>query len=100
MVYDFSRIQLEQEMQKISELQIGLRGNSKQDCKSFLEELSDDVGIKILEESNNYYLFSVRPEDMDSYRDKLLLNLTGKSFKLELLKKEDLTLEQFFINRI
>lgn len=100
LVYDFSRTQLEQEMQKISELQIGLRGNSKQDCKSFLEGLSDGVGIKTLEENNNYYLFSVRPENMDSYRDKLLLNLNGKSFKLELLKKEDLTLEQFFINRI
>ena len=65
-----------------------------------MEGLNDGVVIKILEENNNYYLFSVRPENMDSYRDKLLLNLTGKSFKLELLKKEDLTLEQFFINRI
>lgn len=100
LVYDYSRAQLEKEMQKISELQIGLRGSSKEECKSFLEKILEGVIVKVLEENNDYYLFSVRPENMDSYRDKLLISLTGKNFKLELLKKEDLTLEQFFIDRI
>ena len=100
LVYDCSRVDLEKEMQKISELQIGLRGNSKEECKSFLENIIQNVEVKLLEENKDYYLFGVRPENLDSYRDKLLFNLTGKGFKLELLKKEDITLEQFFIDRI
>ncbi|MBK8398036.1 MAG: ABC transporter ATP-binding protein [Leptospiraceae bacterium] len=100
LVYDYSRVDLEKEMQKISELQIGLRGNSKEECKSFLENIIQNVEVKLLEENKDYYLFGVRPENLDSYRDKLLFNLTGKGFKLELLKKEDITLEQFFIDRI
>ena len=56
--------------------------------------------MKLLEENNDYYLFSARPSNMDLYREKLLFSLNGKDFKLELLKKEDLTLEQFFIDSI
>jgi ABC-2 type transport system ATP-binding protein len=100
LVYDYSRAQLEAEMQKISELHIGLRSSSKLACQSFLENISKEVEVKLLEENKDYYLFSVKPSDIDSYRDQLLLGLHTKDFKLELLKKEDLTLEQFFINRI
>ncbi len=100
LVYDYSRAQLEAEMQKISELHIGMRSSSKIACQSFLENISKEVEVKLLEENKDYYLFSVKPSDIDSYRDQLLLGLHTKDFKLELLKKEDLTLEQFFINRI
>lgn len=100
LIYDYSRVQLESEMHKISELQIGFRGTSKDACKDFLENLVEGVDVKLMEENNGYYLFSARPLNMDFYRDKMLFNLPTKDFKLELLKKEDLTLEQFFINRI
>ena len=100
LVYDYSRTQLENEMQKISELHIGLRSSSKIACQTFLENISKETIVKIIEENKDYYLFSVKPTDIDSYRDQLLLGLHTKDFKLELLKKEDLTLEQFFIDRI
>ncbi len=57
LVYDYSRVDLEKEMQKISELQIGLRGNSKEECKSFLENIIQNVEVKLLEENKDYYLF-------------------------------------------
>jgi ABC-2 type transport system ATP-binding protein len=100
LVYDYSRAQLEEEMQKLSVLQIGLRSTSKLACQAFLEDISTESEVKLVEETNDYYLFSVKPKNIDSYRQQLLLGLHTKDFQLELLKKEDLTLEQFFINRI
>ncbi len=100
LVYDYSRSQLEVEMHKLSELHIGLRSTSKLACQAFLESISSESELNLLEETNDYYLFSVKPNNIDSYRQQLLLGLHTKDFQLELLKKEDLTLEQFFINRI
>lgn len=100
LVYDYSKEQLEAEMRKISELHVGLRSSSKLACQTFLESIDPNAEVKILEGDNDYYLFSIKPHDIQIYRDQMLLGLHTKDFKLELLKKEDLTLEQFFIDSI
>lgn len=100
LVYDYSREQLEKEMSKISVLHVGLRSSSRLACQAFLENIDTSAEVKLLEGDNDYYLFYIKPKDIHIYRDQMLLGLHTKDFKLELLKKEDLTLEQFFIDSI
>ncbi len=99
-IYNYSKPEFEIEIKKISELQIGLSGKPLHDCENFLKQLSSESTVKNSSSENGIHIFSIKTENQDFFKQKLLSGLQNSGIGLELLNRNDLTLEQFFVNRI
>jgi hypothetical protein len=65
-----------------------------------LRHLSSESIVKNSSSENGIHIFSIKTENQDFFKQKLLSSLQNSGIALELLNRNDLTLEQFFVNRI
>lgn len=101
LILDLTKEKLEEQLHKISTLEIGLKGGSKSETEKFLKLIEQNLEVKFLEEEAGTFIYSVKSPDPQSYRDKLISKLAAeKTFKLEVLKRQEITLEQFFMDKV
>ena len=99
-LYNYTKKSFEEEVDKISDLEIGLSGKSKDELEQFLKSIDSDSVIDLKTEESSFSLFRVQTQNQNLFKSNLLLNLNKEKISLELLKKDELTLEEFFVKRV
>ncbi|PJZ54457.1 ABC transporter ATP-binding protein [Leptospira adleri] len=101
MVYQRDRKQLEEEMEKLSGLEVTLSGTDPESGKKYLSTLPGVISDKtqaIGEDSKgNTFLVSTSTEK--EFKDKLFASASS-SPRLEYIRKQEVTLEQIFMNQV
>lgn len=98
--------ELEEEMDRVSGLEITLSSESSSDEKSqeeisrFLEGLTQTGDrVAFLEKGRMGYNFSVNAGDEKDFKQKLFAGIPSAGLSLEYLKKQEASLEEVFMNR-
>jgi ABC-2 type transport system ATP-binding protein len=99
-LYNYTKKSFEEEVDKLSDLEIGLSGKSKDELEQFLKSIDSDSVIDLKSEETSYFLFRVKTKNQNQFKSNLLLGLNKEQISLELLKKDELTLEEFFVKRV
>lgn len=96
----YSLKELEDEMEKLSGLEITLSGQSQLHIESYLKSIiSSQDKVKFLEADANSATFLVNVTDEKSFKQKVFSDLTNQNLSLEYLKKQEISLEEIFMNR-
>jgi len=100
--YDYNRSELEKEMNRISNLEVQLSGGNLDTEKVFLESIALGMdGIMIQSSGEGAFLISTpSPEARDGFRKTLLNKISDSSFQLELLRRQEVSLEQIFMEKV
>jgi ABC-2 type transport system ATP-binding protein len=92
--------QLEDEMEKISGLVITLRGEDRKKIETYLQSILPESGTcNFIEEGRNGFSFNIQVEDERTWKQKLIETIREKNLSLEYLKKQEVSLEEIFMNR-
>jgi len=96
----YSLIELEEEMEKLSGLEITLSGKTKSEIESYLKSILDpESKIAFLEEDRNGCTYLLNVLDEKSFKQKIFSSLASQNLNLEYLKKQEISLEAIFMNR-
>jgi len=96
----YSLVELEEEMEKLSGLEITLSGKSKDEIESYLKShLNSESKIEFQEEDRNGCTFLINVIDEKDFKKKIFASLTSQNLTLEYLKKQEISLEEIFMNR-
>lgn len=96
----YSLIELEEEMEKLSGLEITLSGKTKSEIESYLKSILDpESKIAFLEEDRNGCTYLLNVLDEKSFKQKIFSSLAYHNLNLEYLKKQEISLEEIFMNR-
>jgi ABC-2 type transport system ATP-binding protein len=96
----YSLIELEEEMEKLSGLEITLSGKTKSEIESYLKSILDpESKIAFLEEDRNGCTYLLNVLDEKSFKQKIFSSLASQNLNLEYLKKQEISLEEIFMNR-
>jgi len=96
----YSLLELEDEMEKLSGLEITLSGKSKEDIESYLKSnLDSESKIEFQEEDRNGCTFLINVMNEKDFKKKIFSSLASQNLTLEYLKKQEISLEEIFMNR-
>jgi len=96
----YSLIELEEEMEKLSGLEITLSGKTKSEIETYLKSILDpESKIAFLEEDRNGCTYLLNVLDEKSFKQKIFSSLASQNLNLEYLKKQEISLEEIFMNR-
>jgi ABC-2 type transport system ATP-binding protein len=96
----YSLLELEEEMEKLSGLEITLSGKPKNEIESYLKSLLDSESkIEFQEEDRNGCTFLINVIDEKDFKRKIFASLSSQNLNLEYLKKQEISLEEIFMNR-
>ncbi|WCL50035.1 ABC transporter ATP-binding protein [Leptospira sp. GIMC2001] len=92
--------ELEAEMEKISGLEITLSGKSQNEIENYLSSTIGSSGkLKFIEQDRNGYCFLVNVDDEKKFKENVFETIKGNNLSMEYLKKQDVSLEEIFMNR-
>lgn len=102
MVYQRDRKQLEEEMEKVSGLEVTL---SETDVASGKKYLSSFPGVNVdkiqfIGEDSRGSTFLVSTSTEREFKEKLFASASSSSPRLEYIRKQEVTLEQIFMNQV
>lgn len=93
--------QLEEEMAKVAGWEIGLSGKSKDELENFLRsQLAADDSLQYIGVQNEETLFLIKARDPKSFKEKLFTSAIASGIQIESLKKQEVSLEQIFMENI
>jgi ABC-2 type transport system ATP-binding protein len=96
----YSLMELEEEMEKLSGLEITLSGQTREKIEAYLNSiLTSQDQLKFLENDKYGTTFLVNVGDEKSFKQKVFSDLTNQNLSLEYLKKQEISLEEIFMNR-
>lgn len=101
MVYQRDRKQLEEEMEKLSGLEVTLSGADAESGKKYLSSLPGVNAEKIqpIGEDSRGNTFLVSTSAEREFKEKLFASASS-SPRLEYIRKQEVTLEQIFMNQV
>ncbi len=99
-LHNYTKKNFEQELKNLSELEISLSGKPKEISENFLKSIDASAKIEFISESGDKFLFQIKTEDQKKFKDKFLGSILSSGLELESIQRKDLTLEQFFVNRM
>ncbi|AOP35649.1 ABC transporter ATP-binding protein [Leptospira tipperaryensis] len=101
MVYQRDRKQLEEEMEKLSGLEVTLSGTDPESGKKYLSSLPGVIADKTqaLGEDAKGNTFLVSTSTEKEFKEKLFASASS-SPRLEYIRKQEVTLEQIFMNQV
>ncbi|MDX1959746.1 MAG: ABC transporter ATP-binding protein [Leptospiraceae bacterium] len=102
LLYNYSRVELDKELTKYSNLEISIKGKTKEDTIQFLKQIDPNVEIINIEEEllSLALHFTLKPSDQDSFRETLYSTVKQNGLVLQYFKNQDLTLEQIFLTTL
>lgn len=99
-LHNYTKKNFEQELKNLSELEISLSGKSKEISENFLKGIDGSAKIEFISGTEEKFLFQIKTDDQKKFKDKFLGSILSSGMELESIQRKDLTLEQFFVNRI
>ncbi|MCG9874777.1 MAG: ABC transporter ATP-binding protein [Leptospiraceae bacterium] len=96
----YSLNELEEEMEKLSGLEITLSGKTKSEIETYLKSILDpESKLAFQEEDRNGCTYLLNVHDEKSFKQKIFASLASQNLNLEYLKKQEISLEEIFMNR-
>jgi ABC-2 type transport system ATP-binding protein len=97
--FNYNKEELDRELQKLAFLEVNFTGKTKDEMKNFLISLDKECKIHSEEEEMDGFTFIIQSKHEIEYRDKLIQEFKKHGLTLQYLKKQEVTLEQIFIDR-
>ncbi|GBF50276.1 ABC transporter ATP-binding protein [Leptospira ryugenii] len=99
---ELSFSKLDEEMKRLAGLEIGLFGRPKEELESFLRSIlgSDSSSLSYQSGGKEEHLFVVQTNDLVSFKERLFKNALEQSIQIESIRKQEVSLEQIFLEKI
>ncbi|EQA45125.1 ABC transporter, ATP-binding protein [Leptospira broomii serovar Hurstbridge str. 5399] len=101
-VYQCDRSELEKEMENLSGLEVTLSGKPKAEIEAYLTGISNKVGatIRFVGEEPQGITFLVNTGSERKFKEELYFGINSSGILPEYIRKQDVTLEQIFMNKV
>ncbi|MCZ8342321.1 MAG: ABC transporter ATP-binding protein [Leptospira sp.] len=97
---ELSLNKLEEEMNRLAGWEVGLSGKSTSELKNFLLQLNSNMNVSELSSTAEEASFLVKTPDVKQFKESLFTNAISSGIQIESLKKQDVSLEQIFMEKI
>ncbi|MDF3819506.1 ABC transporter ATP-binding protein [Leptospira sp. 96542] len=99
---ELSLSRLEEEMQKLAGWEVGLSGKPPKELLSFLQSFAnnDDLTVTELGTSKEESLFLIKTPNAKLFKENLFSKTISSGIQVESLKKQEVSLEQIFMEKI
>jgi ABC-2 type transport system ATP-binding protein len=98
---ELSFSKLDEEMAKLAGLEIGLSGKPKEELETFLRSLlGADDKLTYSSGSSEEFVFLVNAKDPKPFKEKLFGSASASGIQIESIKKQEVSLEQIFLEKI
>ncbi|TGL59115.1 ABC transporter ATP-binding protein [Leptospira ognonensis] len=98
---ELSFSKLDEEMSRLAGLEIGLSGGTKENLEIFLKTfLAADDKLQFISGSSEEQLFLVNSKDPKSFKEKLFSQANVSGIQIESIRKQEVSLEQIFLEKI
>lgn len=98
---ELSLAKLEEEMNRLAGWEVGLSGKSPEELKNFLGAINSEISsITELNPGKEEVTFLVKTPNVKQFKESLFLNAVSAGVQIESLKKQDVSLEQIFMEKI
>ncbi|MDZ4725324.1 MAG: ABC transporter ATP-binding protein [Leptospira sp.] len=98
---ELSFSKLDEEMSKLAGIEVGLSGKSKEEMESFLRSLlSSEDKLTYVGGSFEENIFLIQTKEQKSFKEKLFASSHNSGFNIESIKKQEVSLEQIFLEKI
>lgn len=99
LVYDYSEQQLEQQLDTLSGLNLVLTAASQSECEKVIQSALGEGTVVVDETNETGYSFFIKTTQEKEFKNQLIGALSSTNINLVTLKKQEITLEDFF-NRV
>ncbi|TGK07316.1 ABC transporter ATP-binding protein [Leptospira semungkisensis] len=101
-VYQCDRQELEKEMENLSGLEVTLSGKSKSETETYLNGIASRSGatLKFVSEDAVGSTFLVNTSSERKFKEELYSGISSSGILPEFIRKQDVTLEQIFMNKV
>lgn len=102
LVYQCDRQELEREMENLSGLEVTLSGKSRSETESYLNGIASKSGatLKFVGEDSVGSTFLVNTSSERKFKEELYSGISSSGILPEFIRKQDVTLEQIFMNKV
>ncbi|TGK11867.1 ABC transporter ATP-binding protein [Leptospira fletcheri] len=101
-VYQCDRAELEKEMENLSGLEVTLSGKPKARVEEYLSGIAEKVGatVRFVAEESHGTTFLVNTNSERKFKEELFSGISSSGILPEYIRKQDVTLEQIFMNKV
>ncbi|PJZ71215.1 ABC transporter ATP-binding protein [Leptospira perolatii] len=101
-VYQCDRNELEAEMKKLSGLEVTVSGKSKGESETYLNSIVKKTGgsVKYVSEDSVGSIFLISTDAEKKFKEELYSGISSSGILPEYIRKQDVTLEQIFMNKV
>ncbi|WP_367898093.1 ABC transporter ATP-binding protein [Leptospira sp. WS58.C1] len=102
LVYQCDRQELEKEMENLSGLEVTLSGKSRSETEVYLNGIASRSGatLKFVGEDSVGSTFLVSTSSERKFKEELYAGISSSGILPEFIRKQDVTLEQIFMNKV
>ncbi|TGL62767.1 ABC transporter ATP-binding protein [Leptospira sarikeiensis] len=102
LVYQCDRQELEREMENLSGLEVTLSGKSRSETENYLNGIANKSGatLKFIGEDATGSTFLVNTSSERKFKEELYSGISSSGILPEFIRKQDVTLEQIFMNKV
>lgn len=102
LVYQCDRQELEKEMENLSGLEVTLSGKSRSETEVYLNGIASRSGatLKFVGEDSVGSTFLVNTSSERKFKEELYAGISSSGILPEFIRKQDVTLEQIFMNKV
>lgn len=102
LVYQCDRQELEREMENLSGLEVTLSGKSRSETESYLSGVASKSGatFKFVGEDSVGSTFLINTSSERKFKEELYSGISSSGILPEFIRKQDVTLEQIFMNKV
>ncbi|PJZ78278.1 ABC transporter ATP-binding protein [Leptospira neocaledonica] len=102
LVYQCDRQELEREMENLSGLEVTLSGKSRSETEIYLNGIASKSGatLKFVGEDSVGSTFLVNTSSERKFKEELYSGISSSGILPEFIRKQDVTLEQIFMNKV
>ncbi|GBF39537.1 ABC transporter ATP-binding protein [Leptospira johnsonii] len=102
LVYQCDRQELEREMENLSGLEVTLSGKSRSETESYLNGIASKSGatLKFVGEDSVGSTFLINTSSERKFKEELYSGISSSGILPEFIRKQDVTLEQIFMNKV
>lgn len=98
---ELSFSKLDEEMARLAGLELSLSGKTKEDLTSFIQSLLNGSDtFSVLQSSSEESTFVIQSQDTKSFKERLFQVATQNGIQIESIKKQEVSLEQIFMEKI
>ncbi|TGK01495.1 ABC transporter ATP-binding protein [Leptospira langatensis] len=101
-VYQCDRQELEKEMENLSGLEVTLSGKSRSETETYLNGIASKSGatLRFVSEDATGSTFLINTSSERKFKEELYSGISSSGILPEFIRKQDVTLEQIFMNKV